>query len=213
MSTADEGLLRNVTREVLAELLPGLLEEALATPASNGGGNGHRAAQSPAAIGTESDAVVPQVPAPPVAKVHRPSGWREPAPSTTEIAARHPAPTAGSEAVPDGVTVEYVVLRSDADLDAFVRALVRRLENPRNRAAILSGKVRFQLAAASAAPAASASAAPTIRVEMGAVTERAVKEAAKAGARLVLSPRAVLTPMARDRARSLGVEIEKETPC
>ena len=52
-----------------------------------------------------------------------------------------------------------------------------------------------------------------MRVEAGAVTERAVKEAAKAGARLVLSPRAVLTPMARDRARSLGVEIEKEKPC
>ena len=40
-----------------------------------------------------------------------------------------------------------------------------------------------------------------------------MKEAAKAGARLVLSPRAVLTPTARDSARSLGVEIEKEKPC
>ena len=147
MSAGDEDLLRNVIREVLAELLPGLLEDALATPASaaNGTGNGHRA-QLPVATATEGDAIVPQVPAPPVAKVHRPSGWRAPAPA----------------AVPD---------------------------------------------------AASASAAPAIRVERGAVTERAVKEAARAGARLILSPRAVLTPMARDRARSLGVEIEKETPC
>jgi len=147
VSAGDEDLLRNVIREVLAELLPGLPEDALATPASaaNGTGKGHRA-QLPAATGTEGDAIVPQVPAPPVAKVHRPSGWRAPA--------RAPVPDA-----------------------------------------------------------ASASAAPTIRVERGAVTERAVKEAARAGARLVLSPRAVLTPMARDRARSLGVEIEKETPC
>jgi hypothetical protein len=52
-----------------------------------------------------------------------------------------------------------------------------------------------------------------MRIERGAVTERTVREAATAGARLVLAPRAVLTPMARDRARSLGVEIEKERPC
>ena len=48
------------------------------------------------------------------------------------------------------------------------------------------------------------------RIEKGAVTERAVLEAASAGARLVLGPRAVLTPLARDRARVLGVPIEKE---
>ena len=57
------------------------------------------------------------------------------------------------------------------------------------------------------------SAAPVMRIEKGAVTERHVREAAEKGARLVLSPRAVLTPMARDRARSLGVEIEKERRC
>lgn len=48
------------------------------------------------------------------------------------------------------------------------------------------------------------------RIEKGAVTERAVQAAASAGARLVLGPRAVLTPLARDRARALGVPIEKE---
>ncbi|HLQ55497.1 MAG TPA: hypothetical protein VK162_14655, partial [Streptosporangiaceae bacterium] len=48
------------------------------------------------------------------------------------------------------------------------------------------------------------------RVEKGAVTERAVIAAAKAGDRLVLGPRAVLTPLARDKARALGVLVEKE---
>ena len=205
MSTGNEDVLRDVAKEVLAELLPTLLEEALATPASNGNGNGHRA-HEPAAV-AEDDPVVPQVPAPPIAKVHRPSGWVAPAP--TESVAESPA----QAAAPEGVAVERVDLRSDADLDVFVQTLARRLENPRNRTAILSGKVRFQLAGAPAAPAASASPAPTIRVEAGAVTERAVKDAARAGARLVLSSRAVLTPMARDRARSLGVEVEKEKPC
>lgn len=202
MSAADDAdELRSVTREVLAELLPGLLEEAL-TAAPEPNGNGHH------------EDAVPQVPAPPVARVHRPSGWRPPAESTTTPAiatspARQPAP---AEVAAPGADVEVVDLRSDADLDAFVRSLVRRFENPRDRMAIRSGKLRFRLGAV-AAGSASAPAAAVMRIEKGAVTERTVREAAAAGARLVLARRAVLTPMARDRARSLGVEIEKERPC
>ena len=205
MSAGDEGLLRNVTREVLAELLPGLLEEALATPPQNGNGNGHHPAPPAAA---EGDAAVPQVPAPPVAKVHRPSTWRPPAGEPPAVPAAAPAAQPDPA---DTADVERVDLRSDADLDAFVRSLVHRFENPRDRMAIRSGKLRFRLGATAAAAAAPAAA--TIRIERGAVTERAVRDAAAQGARLVLAPRAVLTPMARDRARSLGVEIEKERPC
>jgi hypothetical protein len=189
VSTGDEDLLRSVTREVLSELLPGLLEDALTTPSANGNGNG-----APPA-GPNDDAV-PQVPAPPIAKVHRPSGWHAPDPEP--------------ETAPAEVAFERVELRSDDDLAAFVGALARRLESPEERAAILSGQVRFRLAASTAKEAVGPS---TIRVESGAVTERAVKEAARTGARLVLSPRAVLTPLARERARSLGVEIEKERRC
>ena len=109
--------------------------------------------------------------------------------------------------------VEVVDLRSDADLDAFVRSLVRRFENPRDRMAIRSGKVRFRLGATASGSAAAPAPAVVMRIEKGAVTERTVRDAAAAGARLVLAPKAVLTPMARDRARSLGVEIEKERPC
>jgi hypothetical protein len=47
-------------------------------------------------------------------------------------------------------------------------------------------------------------------VDKGAVTEAMVGQAAQAGARLVLGRRAVLTPLARDRARAAGVEIERE---
>jgi hypothetical protein len=79
--------------------------------------------------------------------------------------------------------------------------------------AILSGRLRFSLAATAPAGSAPSSAAQVMRIEKGAVTERHVREAAEKRARLVLSPRAVLTPMARDRARSLGVEIEKERRC
>ena len=209
MTAGDDHLLRNVTREVLAELLPGLLEEALTAPTeANGNGNGHH----PAA--TAEQGAVPQVPAPPIAAVHRPPGWRAPEgtpPAAAETVADQPPVPAQPAA--DG-SVERVDLRSDADLEAFVRSLVRRLENPRDRMAILSGRLRFGLGAtAPAAAAGDADSAPTMRIEKGAVTERHVREAAEKRARLVLSPRAVLTPMARDRARSLGVEIEKERRC
>ena len=50
----------------------------------------------------------------------------------------------------------------------------------------------------------------TRRIERGAVTEKVVRDAARAGQRLVLGPRAVLTPLARDRARASGVEIDRE---
>jgi hypothetical protein len=205
VTAGDDHLLRNVTREVLAELLPGLLEEALTTPAA-ANGNGHHAAADQAAT------AVPQVPAPPVAAVHRPPGWRAPEAAAPAIPApaEDPAPSAPHAA--DG-SVERVDLHSDADLDAFVRSLTRRLENPRDRMAILSGRLRFGLATAAPTISAGAGATPALRIEKGAVTERHVREAAEKGARLVLSPRAVLTPMARDRARSLGVEIEKERRC
>jgi hypothetical protein len=50
----------------------------------------------------------------------------------------------------------------------------------------------------------------TMRIERGAVTERAVVAAARDGRRIVLGARAVVTPLARDKARALGVALEKE---
>ena len=102
--------------------------------------------------------------------------------------------------------VETVSLRNDADLDAFVKRLLRLFENPKQRDALRAGRLRFRLAAA----AGPGSVQPAHRVDKGAVTEAMVRQAARAGARLVLGRRAVLTPLARDRARVAGVEIEKE---
>ena len=102
--------------------------------------------------------------------------------------------------------VETVSLRTDADLDAFVKRLLRLVENPQRRDALRAGRLRFRLAVA----AGPGSVQPAHRVEKGAVTEAMVRQAARAGARLVLGRRAVLTPLARDRARAAGVEIERE---
>jgi hypothetical protein len=65
-----------------------------------------------------------------------------------------------------------------------------------------------------ATPATPAAAVPpadaTLRIERGAVTERAVVAASKNGGRILLGRRAVVTPLARDKARALGVALEKE---
>jgi|SRR5215207_3243751 len=163
MSERDDA--RAVLRELLAEALAG------------GNGNG----------------VVPQIPPPPVAAVHRPSTWSAP-PASAEVVGggAPPAPTAGTE---------HVRLGSDADLDRFVRGLLAR--PPAELEAIRAGRLRFTLQAG--APSG------VVRVDRGAVTERKVDEAAKAGARLVLGPGAVLTPLARDKARAKGIKIERET--
>jgi hypothetical protein len=138
---------------------------------------------------------VPSVPAPPVAAVLRPSTWDRP-PEPGEIIGE------GATAPPAGV--EHVVLETDEDLDRFVRSLLARAET--DGAAIRAGRLRFSLGRPGPG-------ANTMRIERGAVTERTVKDAAAAGARLVLAPGAVLTPLAREKARALGIEIERERRC
>jgi hypothetical protein len=104
--------------------------------------------------------------------------------------------------------VETVRISTDADLNVFVRHLLTVFEDPRSRQELRAGRYRFSLAPE---PRSSpAGTGPARRVEQGAVTERTVAAAAAAGERLVLGRRAVLTPLARDKARKLGVHLEKE---
>jgi hypothetical protein len=162
-----------------------------------------------AEIAGNGNAPTPQVPAPPVAAVLRPSTWSHP-PAPGEVIGDGAAPTmlpgAHAGAAPGG-RVEHVSLRDDAALDAFVRVVLARADE------IRAGMLRFTLGGATPATGASprgAAARGVVRVDRGAVTERIVKQAADAGARLVLAPRAVITPLAREKARALGVEIERE---
>jgi len=172
-----------LVREVLRDVLAELLPELVAEART----------PRPAA---PSAAVIPAMPPAPVAAVHRPSGWHRAA----------PAPAAAS-----GV-VEEVSLASDAELSAFVQGLLQRFEHPQERAAIRTGAVRFTLRTGASAAAATATAGAR-RIDDGAVTERLVREAAAAGDSILLGSRAVLTPLGRDVARTLGVTIQKEKRC
>ncbi len=114
------------------------------------------------------------------------------------------------DVLPKGLPVtETVNLSTDEDLAAFVRRLLDL--DPDQREELRSGQKRFRLATVPSAPPDPGPGASLVRrIERGAVTEAMINQAARAGERLVLGRGAVLTPLARDRARTSGVPIEKE---
>lgn len=131
-----------------------------------------------------------------------------PAPTPAEPSSR----TVADLDVPGRRRTESVRIDTDVDLDAFVRYLLQLFENPKNRQDIRAGRHTFRLLphATSSAAHGSETQRPPCRVERGAVTERQIKSIAESHQRLILGRAAVLTPLARERARALGVPIEKE---
>jgi hypothetical protein len=247
--------MRAAAREVLRELLLDLRQTDAVNAGGNGNGhgrtngetNGHTSDRD-AAIPSDHEAVIPMVPAPPVAAVLRPSTWSGPAAPGEVIGEPAPAqpgeprPPSPRPAAPEATDhgagpapratplssetrVESVTITNDDDLEHFVRALVARVDSPRDRLAIRSGRLRFVLRTPGATlPAAAdsagiAAATPPggprsdIRAAKGPVTERVVREAAVRGGRLLVARGAVVTPLARDCARAMDVKIEKERTC
>lgn len=108
---------------------------------------------------------------------------------------------------------EVIPIRSQADLDSAIRRVLADAAHPARRAAVQSGKVRFVLGEARLSGAhqpTSTSSAQVHRVERGALTERHVRAAGQQGATIVISRRVVVTPLAKERARAMGVAIVKE---
>jgi hypothetical protein len=103
-------------------------------------------------------------------------------------------PTAGLAAI------ETVSLASDHDLAAFVA----RVTEPQTAEKIRAGKLRFTLTGVAATAAPTPPATPLT----GVVTERKIGKLPLGGI-LLLDADAVLTPLARDRARKLGFKIER----
>jgi hypothetical protein len=101
----------------------------------------------------------------------------------------------------------------DRDLADLVTQVVNLAEDPARAADLRAGRIRFRLVADEPAPAGgtggTGDSAGPIEVERGAVTERIVQRAAREQRPLHVGPRAVVTPLARDRARALGVAIHR----
>jgi hypothetical protein len=233
-SSEPNQTIREAARDVLREIVPEIMRELTADANGKGHTNGNRNGHAPRPPAGD-ELVVPRVPAPPVAAVLRPSTWDRPAAPGEVIGApgevigapgevtgaraeaiRAPASAAVEQQASPTVSggdarVETVKIETDEDLERFIRELMTRLENPRERLAIRKGELRFLLRGTEIVG--QPQGAPPVRVKKGAVTERVIRQAASAGTRLVLAPGAVLTPLARDQAKALGVQIEKERRC
>jgi hypothetical protein len=85
--------------------------------------------------------------------------------------------------------------------DSELQALIARIIEPATLEAVRAGKLRFTLGNSGSAVSASG------MVE-GVITEQKIDRLAGTGT-LVLAPGAVLTPLARDKARRLGLKIER----
>ena len=103
-----------------------------------------------------------------------------------------------------------VTIASDADLAAFARQVLVLAEDPGLRAAIMGGRHPFSLARqGSAAPTDSVAAAADHRIDKGVVTETAIAKLPKGVSRLLLGAGVSITPLARDKARSRNISIER----
>jgi hypothetical protein len=96
------------------------------------------------------------------------------------------------------------------DLSSFARDLLQAPEDV--RVGILSGKIGLGLAArgGSAAPAAPAQQRSPHQIAKGVVTELMVAEIGKTSDRLIIGKGVVVTPLARDKAREVKLEIVRD---
>lgn len=95
-------------------------------------------------------------------------------------------------------SVETVRIGSDAELQAFIA----RISSPGVIESVRAGKLRFTLGQTASAPT-----SPGYILE-GVISEQKIS-ALGAKSTVILGPTAVLTPLARDRARKLGLKIER----
>ncbi|MFM1777780.1 MAG: hypothetical protein RL741_398 [Actinomycetota bacterium] len=104
--------------------------------------------------------------------------------------------------------VEVVSLNNDLDLKSLVNRVLDMAADPQTLAALRDGTIAFQLSQQSSTHSANDSNA--IRIEKGAVTESTIRKAAESGSTLILGRKVVVTSLARDKARDLGVAIIRE---
>lgn len=119
------------------------------------------------------------------------------------LAGRGGGPTAGKP------IMEPVSLATDAALAAFIKRLVALLDDPVTGNAVRSGQHCFTLQTAAPCTEDAAATAGQAPVLSGAITESKIDKCAEAGV-VRIAPDAVVTPLARDRARALGLKLERK---
>jgi hypothetical protein len=121
-----------------------------------------------------------------------------------------PAPTSAEE---------RVAIANDADLAAFARRVLSLAGDPAKAKEIAAGRYPFRLdrsaAQHSSAPAphaASSAPAQSHRIDSGIVTESTLNKLPRGLTRLLLGSGVTVTPLAKDRARALGLTFERTKP-
>lgn len=110
-----------------------------------------------------------------------------------------------------------VRIGSDADLNAFAKHVLALAADAGLRQAIAAGTYGFRLEpgaqgrppSGSVQPGSVQSGGSTLRIEDGVVTETTLNRLPKGVTRLQLAPGVSLTPLAKDRVRSLNLTIER----
>ena len=116
-------------------------------------------------------------------------------------------------------TQERVTIANDADLIGFARRVLSLAGDPAKAKEIAAGRYPFRLdrpvAARTASVPAQRTAAPapqSHRIDSGIVTESTLNKLPRGLSRLLLGPGVTVTPLAKDRARALGLTFERTKP-
>lgn len=116
---------------------------------------------------------------------------------------------AGGASTPSPRT-ETVSIENDAELAAFVQRLLRLFEDAQAREDLRAGRYVFRLDRRASAPAQQPAEPMPERIDAGVLSEAKVVALAASRRRVVLGKRVAVTPLARDKARELGLKLERE---
>jgi hypothetical protein len=113
--------------------------------------------------------------------------------------------------LPDGSGVVTIA----PDLDAFARDIVNAAAHEDLKAAIMTSRVTFKRK--DDGPGQAQNRAPAIkggqfRIDKGMLNEMRIAEIGKQYSRVLVGPEVVVTPLARDRARELKLELVRTKP-
>ena len=122
------------------------------------------------------------------------------------------------KAAPASAAEERIAIASDGDLIAFARRVLSLAGDPANAKEIAAGRYPFRLSRPAAPHSAGTPAQPTApvaqshRIDSGVVTESTLNKLPRGLSRLLLGPGVTVTPLAKDRARALGLTFERTKP-
>lgn len=105
--------------------------------------------------------------------------------------------------------VEMVSLSTDSEVTSFVNRILDLAADGKTLSALRQGEIVFQLT--EQLKTNGATNPGTTRIDKGAVTESTIRKAAESGSTLILGRKVVVTSLARDKARDLGVTIVRES--